>query len=195
MDPKLANLLAELEKFGEENDRRESARNRRMMNITRATGEFLALLIRTMRATRVLEIGTSNGYSTTWFAYAIQPLNGKITTFEILPEKFAMARTNFERAGFLSLIDMRLGDAGDWLRTASPSSFDMIFLDSTRQQYLGWWQDIQRVLRVGGLLVVDNAVSHENELKDFVALVNATPSFITSLVPVGNGEFMALKEK
>jgi predicted O-methyltransferase YrrM len=165
MDTKLAELLAELETFGAENDRRVTERNQRMMNITGDTGEFLALLIRTIRARHVLEIGTSNGYSTLWLAYAIQPLKGKVTTLEILPEKTAMARTNFERIGLSSLIQMHLGDAGDFLRVSSPESFDMIFLDSSRQQYIGWWQAIQRILRVGGLLVVDNAVSHANEMK------------------------------
>ena len=58
----------------------------------------------------------------------------------------------------------------------------------------GWWPSLRRILAVGGLLVVDNAVSHEHELRDFVELVRAYPGYMTSLVPVGKGELLILKE-
>jgi predicted O-methyltransferase YrrM len=58
---------------------------------------------------------------------------------------------------------------------------------------VGWWPHLQRVLRPGGLLVVDNATSHVEEMAAFVALVEADTRFTTSLVPVGNGEFLAVK--
>ena len=66
--PELAALLAELEAFGKHNDATITDRPRRMLNITRDTGEFLAVLVIAMNARRVLEIGTSNGYSTLWLA-------------------------------------------------------------------------------------------------------------------------------
>ena len=66
----LENLLTELEQFGRDNDRATAERPRKMLNITRNTGEFLAVLVRAMLAQRVLEIGTSNGYSTLWLAVA-----------------------------------------------------------------------------------------------------------------------------
>ena len=69
----------------------------------------------------------------------------------------------------------------------------MIFLDSERPEYPGWWPHLRRVLRPGGLLVVDNATSHVEQMAPFVALVTADPRFTTCLVPVGNGEFLAVK--
>ena len=71
MNEKLTTLLAELEAFGEANDAQTTERAERMLNITRDTGEFLLLLIRAQKAKRVLEIGTSNGYSTLWLAHAV----------------------------------------------------------------------------------------------------------------------------
>ena len=68
MDDSLDSLKAELERFGEANDAAIGERPRRMLNITRDTGEFLAVLVRATAARRVLEIGTSNGYSTLWLA-------------------------------------------------------------------------------------------------------------------------------
>jgi predicted O-methyltransferase YrrM len=79
------------------------------------------------------------------------------------------------------------------LERTADSAFDFIFLDSERPEYPGWWPNLGRVLRPGGLLVVDNATSHPQEMAPFVALVQADPIFTTSLVPVGNGEFMAAK--
>ena len=68
-----------------------------------------------------------------------------------------------------------------------------MFLDSERSEYSGWWPRLRGVLRPGGLMVVDNATSHETEMAPFVALVNADPQFTTCLVPVGNGEYLAVK--
>ena len=68
-----------------------------------------------------------------------------------------------------------------------------MFLDAERPEYPGWWPHLKRVLRPGGLLVVDNATSHPEQMAPFVALVKADADFTTSLVPVGNGEFLAVK--
>ncbi len=194
MDTKLISLLTELELFGVENDARITNRQARMLNITPDTGPFLALLIQAIQARRVLEIGTSNGYSTLWLADAVQRLGGRVTTIEVLPDKAHMARHNFARAELASWIQLHLGDAGDVLREQAPASFDLVFLDSDRAQYVSWWPDLQRVLTPGGLMVVDNAVSHAHEMEDFVALVHAAPGYMTSLVPLGNGELLILKE-
>jgi predicted O-methyltransferase YrrM len=80
MDDTLEALKAELERFGEANDAATTERARRMLNITRDTGEFLALLVRATGAWRVLEIGTSNGYSTLWLADAAKKIGGSVTT-------------------------------------------------------------------------------------------------------------------
>jgi predicted O-methyltransferase YrrM len=186
-------LLAALEQFGKSNDGSTSERPRRMLNITRDTGELLAVLVRATMARRVLEIGTSNGYSTLWLASAARAIGGSVTTVELSEYKIGLATANFARSGLARHITLLHEDAGRVLQRSGDGAFDLVFLDSERTEYPGWWPALKRVLRPGGLLVVDNAISHRSEMAPFVALISADAAFVTSLVPVGNGEFLAVK--
>jgi predicted O-methyltransferase YrrM len=192
VDP-LEDLLCELEQFGRDNDTSTAERPRKMLNITRDTGEFLALLVRGTLARRVLEIGTSNGYSTLWLASAARDIAGSVTTVDKSQYKIDLAAKNFARSGLTSSISQVHDDAGHLLEGSPDGAFDLIFLDSERSEYCDWWPNLRRVLRPGGLLVVDNATSHPAEVASFIAVVKADPEFVTSLVPVGNGEFLAVR--
>jgi predicted O-methyltransferase YrrM len=191
-DP-LATLKADLERFGEANDAATNERPRRMLNITRDTGEFLTVLVRATAARRVLEIGTSNGYSTLWLADAARGIGGAVTTVEVAEYKIGLASANFARSGLSSLITLVHDDAGRLLHRSDQGAYDLVFLDAERPEYPGWWPHLRRVLRPGGLLIVDNATSHVKQMAPFVALVAADPEFATCLIPVGNGEFLAVK--
>ena len=193
MDPVLQSLLDELEGFGLDNDEVITERPRRMLNITRDTGEFLALLVRATDARRVLEIGTSNGYSTLWLAAAARAIGGRVSTVELSAFKLGLAAENFRRAGLAAYITVHQEDAGALLARLADASVDLLFLDSEREEYPGWWPDLRRVLRPGGLLVVDNALSHAEQMAPLVSLVCADTEFTTCLVPVGKGEFMATR--
>jgi predicted O-methyltransferase YrrM len=189
----LTALLNELEAFGRQNDATITDRPRRMLNITRDTGEFLAVLVKAMNARRVLEIGTSNGYSTLWLASAARAIGGAVTTVEQAEYKVGLARQTFARSGLGAHITLVHDDAGRVLQRAGDASVDLVFLDSERPEYPGWWPDLRRVLRPGGLLVVDNATSHPAQMAPLVAIVTADAEFTTTLVPVGNGEFLAVR--
>ena len=193
MSDSLEALKTELERLGAANDGATAERSRRMLNITRDTGEFLSVLVRATLARRVLEIGTSNGYSTLWLAEAARAIGGAVITVEFSEYKTGLASATFARSGLAPNITLIHDDAARLLQRSERSAFDFIFLDSERSEYPGWWQELRRVLRPGGLLVVDNATSHVAQLAPFAALVNADPLFATSLVPVGNGEFLAVK--
>jgi predicted O-methyltransferase YrrM len=195
MDDTLTSLLRELEQFNVDTDARVVDRSKRMLNITPDTGPFLVLLVRALKAKHVLEIGTSNGYSTLWLAHAAQPHGGNVTTVEISSYKAEMAQQNFRRANLHSAIDLRLIDAGEFLKQQADGSFDFIFLDSYRLEYPVWWNDLHRVLSTGGLLVSDNAISHAEEMAGFVRIVERTHGCISSVVPVGHGQLVILKEE
>lgn len=193
MGDSLAALKTELEAYGKANDNATGERSRRMLNITRDTGEFLSVLVRATVARSILEIGTSNGYSTLWLAEAARAIGGTVTTIELSEYKAGLASVNFARSGLAPLIRLIQDDAGRVLRRFEQGAFDLVFLDSERAEYCGWWPDLRGVLRPNGLMVVDNATSHAAEMAPFLALVNADSQFTTSLVPVGNGEFLAVK--
>ncbi len=193
MDKLLERLLGELEEYGVANDKSIADRAHRMLNITRDTGEFLAVLVRATGARSILEIGTSNGYSTLWLAHAARAVGGTVTTVELSNFKVELAAKNFALSGLAPWIVLLQDDAAQVLSRQHEAAFDMIFLDSERAQYGRWWPDVKRVLRPGGLLIVDNATSHPEQMAPFVAMVKDDAKFATCLVPLGNGEFLATR--
>ncbi|WP_148255438.1 O-methyltransferase [Aidingimonas lacisalsi] len=184
-------ILEELERLGQDNDALATQRERKYLNITRDTGQFLAVLVKASAAKSVLEIGTSNGYSTLWLASAL-PDDGHVTTVEVSPQKIEEATSNFEKAKLGHQITIVKTDASSYLKQ-SDQRFDLVFLDADRSQYADVAQEIVALVRPGGLLICDNAVSHASELEAFMHAVAGTEEFTTALVPVGKGEFVACK--
>ena len=193
MKPELLELLRELEAFGTANDAASSDRRQKMLNITHDTGVFLSMLIQASRSRSVLEVGTSNGYSTLWLADAVGE-SGRVTTIEMAPHKIELAERNFERAGIAARIQQVADEAGSFMAICRDAEYDFIFLDSDREQYVDWWSDLRRILRPGSLIVVDNAVSHAHQMEQFTALVASTTGYMSSLCPIGNGELVILKQ-
>ncbi|MFM5738077.1 O-methyltransferase [Aeromonas veronii] len=183
----LEQLKRQLEQLGERNDSMQQARHRKLLNITRDTGELLSVLVQTRGAQAVLEIGTSNGYSTLWLAEAARRLEGHVTTIERDEDKRVLAHDNFQRAGLAPWVTLLAGDAGELLPTLPQAGYQLIFLDSDRQHYRAWWPQIRR------LLVVDNAISHRSEMVEWMNEVGQDPAFATSLVPVGKGEWLVVR--
>jgi predicted O-methyltransferase YrrM len=192
VDDALLALLEKLATFGEENDARESARPRRMLNITRDTGRLLSILARATGATRILEVGTSNAFSTIWLADAARATGGRVTTLEVNPDKIALARTNLAQAGLDGVVEILEGRAADTLATM-PGPFDLVFLDADRPSYLTYLELVVPKLRRGGMLIADNVTSHAHELQDYLRRVKSDPRLFAVTVPIGNGEEIALK--
>jgi len=192
MDSALTALLDELARFGDDNDARETERARRMLNITPETGRLLWILVRSARATRILEVGTSNGYSTIWLADAARATGGRVTTLELNPAKVKLARENLARAGLADRVEVLEGRAVDSLGTR-PGPFDFVFLDADRGNYLTYLELVVPRLVPGGLLVADNVSSHARELHDYLARVKSHPALFSVTVPVGKGEEISFK--
>jgi predicted O-methyltransferase YrrM len=187
----LENLLYELEIEGIKNDSEASDRSYKQLNITKDTGEFLTILVKASNAETILEVGTSNGYSTLWLAAAI-PDRGKVITLEIQQHKIDQAKINFDRSGLGRKIEVVKSDASEYFEL-SDNKFDFIFLDAERTEYIKFSKEIISSLRIGGLLVCDNAISHKEEMIEFIEFIKGSNQFTTSLVPVGKGEFVAYK--
>src|SRR5712692_8548145 len=192
MDAALLVFLEELARRGKDKDARETARPRRMRNITRDTGRLLWILVCATRATRILEVGTSNAFSTIWLADAARSTGGRVITLEFNPEKIALARANLATAGLEGLVEIIEGRAADTL-SSLPGPFDVVFLDADRPSYLAYLELVVAKLRPGGMLIADNATSHANELQEYLARVKSHPQLFAVTVPIGNGEEIALK--
>jgi len=195
VDETLLAFLKELAQSGEENDARETVRHRRMLNITPDTGSLLWILVRATGSTRILEVGTSNAFSTIWLADAARSTGGRVTTLELDPGKIALARANLARAGLEQWVEILEGRAADSL-SALPGPFDIVFLDADRSSYLAYLERVVPKLRPGGLLIADNALSPAdaaNEMRDYLRRVRSHPELFAVTVPIGNGEEIALK--
>ena len=194
MDQALTALLDELARLGEANDARETERARKMLNITPDTGQLLWILVHAIRATRLVEVGTSNGYSTIWLADAARTTGGRVTSLERNPEKVRLARANLARAGLADLVEIRAGVAAETL-AALPGPFDFVFLDADRPSYRTYLELLVPQLVPGGLLVADNVVSHRAELEDYLTRVKSHPGLVTVTVPIGKGEELTVKTR
>jgi predicted O-methyltransferase YrrM len=192
MDPSVLTLLERLYRFGQDNDAQITERAKRMLNITSDTGRLLWILVRLAHAKRILEVGTSNGFSTIWLADAARSTGGRVTTLEVNPDKIVMARKNLAQAGVADRVDIREGRAAETL-AALPGPFDVAFLDADRPSYVTYLELVVPRLSVPGLLVADNVTSHRVELEDYLARVKSDPRLFSVTVPIGNGEEISLR--
>ena len=190
--PERRAFAAALHAAGREHDERHTERLARWRNVEPETAELLGVLVRAKRARRVLEIGTSNGYSTIWLADATETTGGTVLSIEIEPSRTALARENLARVGLEDRVELKTEDAVQTLRALPDHAFELTFLDAERPHYVGYWHDLIRTLAPGGLLAVDNAISHANELVDFRAVVDADARVTQALVPIGAGLLLAV---
>src|SRR4051812_44925042 len=186
-------FLDELYAAGRAHDEALEDRLQRFRNVEPETAELLGVLVRAMQAERVLEIGTSNGFSTIWLADAAEAVGGSVLSLEIEAERTAEAARNVAEAGVAAFVELRTQDAAEALRSFADGEFCLIFLDAERQFYVDYWPDLIRSLRPNGLLVVDNTLSHAKELVGFSELVYSDPGVTSTLVTVGAGVLLIVK--
>lgn len=194
MDEQLTALLDELHRHGVDHDADKPNRLDRLRNLEPDTAALLAVIVRATGARKLLELGTSNGYSTLWLADAVRAVGGSLVSVEIDPERSSEAARNLDRAGLRAAVELRVQDAADALKQSPDAEWDMIFLDAERPAYTGYWADIVRVLRPGGLLAVDNVLSHADQVADFRALVAADPRVSEAVAPTGAGALLVVRE-
>jgi predicted O-methyltransferase YrrM len=187
MDAGREALLEELYRDGVDFDAAKEDRRERRRNLEPDSAALLHLLVRATGAQRLLELGTSNGYSTIWLADALATAGGTMVSVDLDPGRMEEARANVARAGLEATAELRLEDAAAALAGAAEGSQDMVFLDAERPAYPDYWPELVRVLRPGGLLAVDNVISHADQVVEFRALVDADARVEQALAPTGAG--------
>ncbi len=164
---------------------------------------LLQLLVRITRPRRILEIGTSIGYSTTSMAMMLKEYGGKITTVEFDAAVAAQARQNFLHAGVEHVIDVCIGDALEIVPALAPA-YDMIFQDVDKKLYPRLLPDCLRLLRPGGLLIAEDTLFPALDLHprwhdliepihQFNQMVVNSPELDSTLLPIGDGVIVAVK--
>ena len=184
----------ELYAAGRAHDAGERDRLLRWRNVEPETAELLGLLVRAKRARNVLEIGTSNGYSTIWLGDAVEATGGSVVSLEIDAARTAIAAGHLESVGLRTSVDLRTEDAATALAAFADAAFDLIFLDAERDAYAGYWPDLVRTLAPAGLLAVDNVISHAHDLVAFRATVDGDDRVTPAVVPVGAGVLLAVRQ-
>lgn len=167
----------------------------RFRNVEPPTAELLGVLIRAGGARRILELGTSNGYSTVWLADAAQATGGTVVSVDVDAARTQLARENLRVVGLSEVVDLRVEDAGDLLDASGDGEWEFIFLDAERPAYAGYVGDLVRVLAPGGVLAVDNVLSHEQELVEFTALIESAERLTQTVVPIGAGLRLAVSDR
>jgi len=136
------------------------ASNLPAISVSANQGKFLHLIARMIGAKKVLEIGTLGGYSTLWFASAL-PADGKVVTLEFEPLHAEVARANFRDAGYQDMIEVRVGAALDSLpgvEVDGAGPFDLAFIDADKKNNPGYFEWAMKLVRSGGVILVDNVV-------------------------------------
>ncbi|MBI1898721.1 MAG: O-methyltransferase, partial [Acidobacteria bacterium] len=160
------------------------AAERGMMNVAPAEGEYLENLARKVKARRVLEIGTSNGYSGIWLALGLRETGGRLITLDVDEPRWKLAQKNFAATGLASIIDSRLTDALKELPKLK-GPFDLVFIDAWKPDYIRYLQMTLPLVPSGGVITAHNVHSHPQDMQDFLQAIKTDPSLKTEFVSVG----------
>ena len=176
-----------------------------MLAITKDTGIFYNVLLKIHKPKKILEIGTSTGYSTLWFADTMTGKNSKIITIEKNPKKINLARKNFHKSGVSDMIEIKQGMARDVLiqlskfkKSNTNKYFDFIFIDADKEEYSFYFDICLPMLKKGGIIAADNIIfprRFQKHIKKYLNHINRITNVESITVPIGNGQEISFKKK
>ena len=205
INEKIQNVLSRLEKdIDYENSHRDEVPSEKRLNcISKNIGMFYNILLKSINAKNILEIGMSVGYSGLWFADAVmsnKQLNGQIITIDREKFKIDNARRNFEEAGVDSLIKIREGEARKILQEIkaefNENYFDFIFIDADKESYIEYFDLCLPLVRKGGIIGADNILFPErfnDMMADYLSHVRSKSNVQSVTIPIDNGEEVTIK--
>jgi predicted O-methyltransferase YrrM len=191
----LDQFLRELEAEGQQNDSHEKDRKNKFLNLERPTAELIHVLLQASGRKNVLEIGTSNAYSTIWIATALKHSDeARLISIELSPHKLALARKNIARARLEHEVELIEGNATEVVASLK-GPFDCVFFDADRISAPAQLRLLLPKLTDDVLLVADNALSHPDEISAYKTFVEQLPGFICTVTPVGKGLHIAWRSR
>jgi predicted O-methyltransferase YrrM len=194
-DAQILSVLRNVEAFGQENDAQETDRARRMLNLERNTAALMHILVLSSGRKRILEIGTSNGYSAIWLGCALRRIPGaqRLSTIELNARKVQQARANIASAGLSDTISVHEGSATEIAKTLD-GPFDCVFFDADRISAPEQLRLLLPKLERDVLLLADNILSHPEEVAGYLKEFEHLPEFVTTTVTVGKGLHIAYRK-
>ena len=178
--------------------------------IRREMQSFIKMFLAVNRPKRILEVGTAIGFSTLLMC-EYGPEDLEIVTIENYEKRIPIAKENFRRAGREAQITLLEGDAGQILKELE-DSFDMIFMDAAKGQYINWLPDVMRLMKNGGVLISDNVLQEGDiieshylverrnrtiykRMREYLYELKHNLSLITSIIPLGDGVTVSVKQE
>jgi len=175
-------------------DDMDKTQRRGSLSVPVEDGRILRLLVESMGAKTVVELGTSIGYSGTWMCLGLRKTGGHLTTYEIDPERAAKARANFQRAGVEKLVTIVEGDAHETLKKFK-GTIDLVFLDADKEGYLDYLNTLLPMVRPGGLIVAHNMTPRMAD-PNYLKAVTTNPDLETVFInKEASGVGLTLKKR
>jgi len=201
MNKKIRLVLKKLEKQSKMEKLRlkKVERQDRMLAITKETGQFFNTILTVTKSTKILEVGTSTGYSTIWFADAVirnDPNKAKIITIEQNLSKILRAKKNFKDAEIAKYVEIKQGNATNILEKIKKKKFDFVFLDADKENLKKYFDLVLPLVKVGGIIATDNMYypkKYQNMMKKFSNYIQTKPNVQTITIAIGNGEEFTVK--
>ncbi|OIO19672.1 MAG: hypothetical protein CO029_04245 [Candidatus Magasanikbacteria bacterium CG_4_9_14_0_2_um_filter_41_10] len=160
-------------------------------NISPETATYVVSLLNTYKPMRVLEIGTSIGYSAIRIAEALTVWDGELITIESHTERFEIAKKNIAETGLKNIQQVK-GHAPEIL-DGIRGTFDLCFFDATKYEHLSYFNALKERLNPNGIIITDNMLSHEKELAAYKKTVEDNPQFENELIDIGTGLLVSRK--
>ena len=190
-DETTENILHELEKTRAD-----------FWNLDRQSANFLNTLIKINNSKRVLEIGTSNGYSGIWILKALKETEGKLTTIEFWEKRQSVARKNFKTCCPDVEIEPKIGsaivileDLLDEIKQGKREKFDFVFIDANKKEYISYFKLIDEMLEDNAIILADNILSHYEKVQDYVNLLFDRDDYQSQILDLGTGMMLSRKSK
>lgn len=178
--------------------------------IRREMQSFIKVLLAVKKPKRILEVGTAIGFSTLLMC-EYGPKDLEIVTIENYEKRIPIAKENFRKAQREKQITLLEGDAGEILKELE-GSFDMIFMDAAKGQYINWLPDVMRLMKKGGVLISDNVLQEGDiieshylverrnrtiykRMREYLYELKHNPALVTSILPLGDGVTVSVKQE
>ena len=191
ISPEIKAQMQRLEAIDAKDRQDGTPRLQRLRQIPPVTGKFLALIAANVPTGKMIEIGTSAGYSTLWLSLAVKTQGRKIMTCEILPEKVKLAKETFRLAQVEDVVDLEIADALDHLANLDEVAF--CFLDAEKEVYKACYDLVIPKMVSGGYLIADNAINHRETIQPMIEASLNDPRVDAMVATIGKGLLLCRK--